>query len=158
VKINFDAAFWEPANQGASGFVVRDENGEFIAAAAGKLRHLRSAFQAEAEACIAATEGGEALVLSRVVFESDCQVLVGALSSNSHDLSEIGVLIREARSKCIVSFDSSSFVFCRRACNKVAHSLAQYGSKMEDECVRWVDTAPDFVSAEVASDCAEHSG
>jgi hypothetical protein len=29
---------------------------------------------------------------------------------------------------------------------------------MEDECVGWADTAPDFVSAEVASDYAEHSG
>jgi hypothetical protein len=52
---------------------------------------MRNALQAEA--CIAAIEGAEALGLARVIFESDCQVLVGALSSNSHDLPEIGMLI-----------------------------------------------------------------
>ncbi|KAK1682547.1 hypothetical protein QYE76_043395 [Lolium multiflorum] len=68
VKINFDAAFWEPTHSGAWGFVVRDENGEFVAAAAGKLRHLRSALQAEAEACVAAVEGAEALGLHMTIF------------------------------------------------------------------------------------------
>jgi ribonuclease HI len=158
VKINFDAAFWEPTRSGAWGFVVRDENGEFVAAAAGKLRHLRSALQAEAEACVAAVEGAEALGLHRIIFESDCQVLVSALNSNSHDLAEIGVLLREVRSRCVASFQSSSFVFCRRVCNKVAHSCAHLGSKMEDECVGWADEAPAFVSVLVASESAEHSG
>uniref|UniRef100_A0ACD5WHE3 Uncharacterized protein n=1 Tax=Avena sativa TaxID=4498 RepID=A0ACD5WHE3_AVESA len=85
VKVNFDVAFWEPLHEGAWGFVVRDDKGEFIAAAIGKLRHLRSALQAETEACVAAIEGAEALGLNRIIFESDCQVLVGALNSNSHD-------------------------------------------------------------------------
>jgi hypothetical protein len=43
VKVNVDAAYWEPRATGAWGFIVRDYKGEFVAAAAGKLRHLRSA-------------------------------------------------------------------------------------------------------------------
>jgi hypothetical protein len=43
VKVNVDAAFWEPLRTGSWGFIARDGNGEFVAAAAGKLRHLRSA-------------------------------------------------------------------------------------------------------------------
>jgi hypothetical protein len=71
VKINMDADFWEPLGSGAWGFIARDDRGEFVAAAAGKLRHLRSALQAETEACVAAVEGAVALGLNRVVFELD---------------------------------------------------------------------------------------
>ena len=49
-------------------------SGDFIVAAAGKLKHLR------------------------VVFESDSQTLVNALQGKSYDLADIGILVREIRS------------------------------------------------------------
>jgi ribonuclease HI len=156
-KVNFDAAFHQSNGFGAWGLVARTDEGEFIAAAAGKLRHLHDALQAEAEACVAATEGAVALGLHRVVFESDSKNLVQALNSESHDLSKIGVLIREARSICISYFESFEFTFVSRHCNKVAHTLAQYGYTADDECRGWAEDAPDFVSALVASDVAEPS-
>jgi ribonuclease HI len=144
----------EPRATGAWGFIVRDDKGEFVAAEAGKLRHLRSALQAETEALVAAVEGAAALGLNRVVFESDSKVLVDALNSSSHELSEIGVLLREARSLCILSFDLFSFKHYRRVCNKIAHTLAKFGSQAEEEYVGWADVAPDFVSDLVASESA----
>jgi hypothetical protein len=45
---------------------------EFIAAVAGKLKHIHSSLQAETEACAAATKGAASLGFHRVVFESDC--------------------------------------------------------------------------------------
>jgi hypothetical protein len=93
-----------------------------------------------------------------VVFESDSQVLVNALNSSGHELSEIGVLLREARSMCIASLESFSFRHCRPECNKVAHSLARFASKADEECVGWTDVAPPFVSDVVASESAVHSG
>jgi ribonuclease HI len=158
VKVNFDASFRDETRDGAWGFIARSDTGEFIGAAAGKLRHLRDALQAEAEACSAAIEGANALGLHRVVFESDSQILVKALTSTSHELAEIGVLLREIRSSCISSFDSFEFSFCPRRCNKVAHSLAQFGYRDESECNGWADHAPPFVSELVASDLAEHYG
>jgi hypothetical protein len=97
---------------------------------------------------VAAVEGA----LNRVVFESDSKVLVDALNSDSHELSKIGVLLREARSLCISSFDLFSFKHCRRVCNKIAHILAKFGSQTEEECVGWTDVAPYFVSDLVASE------
>jgi hypothetical protein len=132
--------------------------GEFIAAAAGKLKHIRSALQAETEACTATTEGAATLGFHRVVFESDCQILVNALKNGSYDLSVLGVLIREARSVCISSFESYEFNYCPRSCNKIAHELAQHGLCADDECVGWADSAPDFVSVMVTSEIAESSG
>jgi hypothetical protein len=61
VKINFDAAFNEKTGKGAWGFVVRISSGDFMAAGARKLTHLRDALHAETEACVAAIEGAEHL-------------------------------------------------------------------------------------------------
>jgi ribonuclease HI len=87
VKINFDADFVESSGDGAWGFIVRSNTGEFIAAGARKLGHLWSALQAKTEACVAAIEGAERLGINRVVFESDCQV--SALKAKSRELSEV---------------------------------------------------------------------
>jgi ribonuclease HI len=154
VKVNVDAAFWEPRASGAWGFIVRDDKGEFLATEVGKLRHLRSTLQAKSEALVAMVKGAAALGLNRVVSKSDSKVLVDALKSGSHELSEIGVLPREARSLCISSFDLFSFKHCHRGCNKIAHTLAKFGSQAEKECVGWADVAPDFVSDLVASKSA----
>lgn len=42
VKVNIDAAFREMSEAGAWDFVARDETGSFLAAAAGKMEHVRS--------------------------------------------------------------------------------------------------------------------
>jgi ribonuclease HI len=68
VKVNFDASYIDSTKSGAWGFIARSETGEFVAAAAGKLQYLRSALQAETEACLAAVEGAVALGLHRVIF------------------------------------------------------------------------------------------
>jgi hypothetical protein len=77
---------------------------------------------------------------------------VNGLNSSSHDLSTVGVLLREIRSNCIRDFDAA------RSCNKVAHSLAKFDLEIEDECVGWVDDPPQVESEMVASELAAHSG
>ena len=91
------------------------------------------------------------LGLHRVVFESDSVIQVNSLNSASHELLEIGVLLREIRSLCICSFESFNFKYCSRSCNNVAHCLAKFGSQAEEECVGWADVAPNFVSDLVAN-------
>jgi ribonuclease HI len=157
-KVTFDAGFYKDIGEGSWGFVARTDKGEFIAAAAGKLRHLRDALQAEAEACVMVTEGAAAMGLHRVIFESDCQTLVKALNSSSHELAEIGILLREARSICHSAFEAFEFNFCPRTCNRVAHELAQSGFRSEVECVGWAENSPSFVTDLLASDSAEPSG
>jgi hypothetical protein len=92
------------------------------------------------------------------VFESDCQTLVNAVKTRSYDLSVIGVLLKEIRSQCICSFEFFDFCFATRSCNKVAHSLAQYGLRADSECTGWEGCAPDFISDVVASDAAVRQG
>jgi hypothetical protein len=41
VKVNFDAAFQEESRSGAWGFVLRSEQGTFLASAAGTIEHVK---------------------------------------------------------------------------------------------------------------------
>jgi hypothetical protein len=70
----------------------------------------------------------------------------------------IGVLLREARSRCIQCFDVYEFAHCRRDCNTVALSLAQLGFRADAECSGWAHEASPFVSNLVANDIAVHRG
>jgi hypothetical protein len=96
--------------------------------------------------CVAASEGAVALGLNRVVFESDSQILVSTLLGKNYDLSVIGVLLKEIRNICIGSFESFTFHFVPRDCNRVAHSLSQFDLRVDTTCVGWEGDVPDFVS------------
>ncbi|KAK1697833.1 hypothetical protein QYE76_014530 [Lolium multiflorum] len=139
---------------GAFGFVLRSDTGTVIATGAGKLYHLHSALQAEANACVAAIEATANLGIYQVKFESDSCTLVNAIKHGGFDLASPGVLIREARSLSILHFDHADFLFCRRGCNKVSHSLARYGYQASVPSSSWMDDPPEFVIGLVASDIA----
>jgi ribonuclease HI len=105
VKVNFDAAFQETSHSGAWGFVLRSDQGFFLAGAAGKIEHAKSALHDEAIACVAVIDVSSRLGVYRVMFESDSSTLVHALKTLTYDLSEIGVLLRDAKSTCTLHFD-----------------------------------------------------
>jgi ribonuclease HI len=96
-------------HEGAWGFIARLEDGSFLSAGAGCMKHMRSALHAETYACIQAIERTSKLGTFRVIFESDSLNLVNALKSGDHDMAAIGVLYREARSLCTLAFDSFEF-------------------------------------------------
>ncbi|KAE8779439.1 hypothetical protein D1007_47530 [Hordeum vulgare] len=146
--------FYEELGRGAWGCVIRDDQGAFLAAKAGTLEHLSSPLHAEALACVKATEASAELGVHRLVLESDCQVLVKALHTDEYERAMVGVLLREARSLCHANFESFKFSFCSRDCNKAAHELAAYSFRAGADDLSWIDQAPDFICAMVASDMA----
>jgi ribonuclease HI len=152
VKINFDGAFDQTTKTGGWGYIIRDQAGDFVAAGAGKSVHLRDALHSEAVACIAAIGGAIKTGANRIILESDSSNLVSALKTRSYDKSFIGVLVNEARSLCILNFDSYLFSFNRRACNFAAHELAKMGAKGESQDSVWVDTVPSCVVNIMAND------
>jgi hypothetical protein len=157
VKVNFDASFYHESQNGAFGYVIRDDKGEFVAAGAGKLPYLRNALHGEAEACTAAMEGTAHLGIFRAIFESDSTTLVNAIKTGSHDLADVGVLIREARSLRFLHFDQAEFIYCHRSCNNIAHTLAKFGYQDSALSSSWMYTAPDCVIGALASDRASSS-
>jgi hypothetical protein len=65
----------------------------------------KSALHDEAIACVAVIDVSSRLGVYRVMFESDSSTLVHALKTLTYDLSEIGVLLRDAKSTCTLHFD-----------------------------------------------------
>jgi ribonuclease HI len=125
MKVNFDGAFHEATGTGGWGFIIRNHRGEFVAAGAGRLSHLRDPLHAETLACIAAVKGAAVLGARKVIFESDCS----NLGSEELDRSALWPSTMEARKICAAAFQNFSFSFCRRACNSAAHELAKVGVK-----------------------------
>jgi ribonuclease HI len=154
VKINFDGSFNAISGDGGWGFVIRDQEGFFVAAGAGKTKNLGSALQSEAVACLAAINGACRVGASRVVFESDASNLVQGLKSKDYDKSSIGVLVVEARSLCILNFDYFSFSFSRRNCNNAVHELAKLGATSESADSFWDASAPVCIATILDSDLA----
>ena len=154
IKINMDATFDVESETGAWGFIARDETGDFLAAAAGKMNHVRSALHSEVITCMRAIEGAADLGAQRISFESDCLTMISALKGRDYDVAELGVLFREARSMCHASFVFSEFMFCPRNCNCVAHVLAQFAIGADEPLHVWANVAPDFVSVLVNADMA----
>ena len=75
-KVNFDASFYAETGRGAWGCVVRNSQGEFLAAPSGYLEHMAGTLHAEMSACVRAVEAAAELGIHRVIFESNSSVLV----------------------------------------------------------------------------------
>lgn len=71
LKINFDGAFIKESRRGAWGFIIRDQQGDGVAAGSGDIQNLHDALQAEVQVCIAALRYAQQLGVSRVVLETD---------------------------------------------------------------------------------------
>jgi hypothetical protein len=152
LKINTDGCFKKEEGTGGWGCVVRDSTGSAVGAAAGRLDHVQDAFHAEAEACSRALHLVQDWGISRVQIETDSQLLVHAIKSNSGDLGPCG---GEIKKSMFLNFICNKFSFCPRSCNSIADGLAAFGAKLRDvPQVVWPGHAPDFVQISVASDIA----
>ena len=82
VKINFDGSYLAGAGTGGWGYLIRDQDGSFIAAGSGNSPHLGSALQSEAVACLAAIKGANEIGANRIILKSDAANLIQGLRSN----------------------------------------------------------------------------
>ena len=103
--------------------VVRNENGECIAALSSHFSHISSALHMEAEACragllIAIHQGWDAVEL-----ESDCATIISSLANNLVDLSVVGRIIDDCHMyKAEVTSFQVRHIY--RETNGVTHHLA----------------------------------
>lgn len=133
-------------------FIIRDSTGIVAGSGADQVMYPHDALHTEALACIqgmtAAMNGG----MAHVAIESDCQILINALNSTVFDRSHIGVLVRDSMMMATLNFQSCSFNFCRRECNKSAHAMAALGlSGAAGNGLLWVDVVLDDVFGLVAN-------
>jgi len=85
---------------------------------------VTTAAECEATALQQALQVALNLGLNRVVFESDCQLVVNAVLNNSSYMNELGSLLSNCRT-LLLSNASYALAYVRRQVNIVAHNLAR---------------------------------
>jgi hypothetical protein len=129
IKINCDAYFQENLKSAGWGFVIRDDDGDVIQAARGKLNHVLDVFQAELIACL---QGLLIFGITKIILATDAIQVQQAIASEEENFLPMGGLLRETKEIAMLNFSSFSCVFESRECNKVAHALAKLGSECGD--------------------------
>ncbi|KAK8635831.1 hypothetical protein V6N13_004546 [Hibiscus sabdariffa] len=148
-KANFDATF-KPATGAASlGVVVCNSFGDIMGASFRSFGPVPSSFAAETSAAIHAIDLVVDLGFSKAIFEGDSLTVIKKLKANLKDLSDICVLIWDAKFKA-QKLLACSFSFVPRVGNQAAHQLASAGFG-EDRF--WVEEAPPSLAPFLAAEC-----
>jgi phosphotransferase system IIA component len=128
LKVNSDGAFSAALGKGGWGFVIRDEEGDVVAAGAGALKHVHEAFHTEVLACYQGAMAVADKGIDKIILETDSLMLKQAMESDDYRFAEAGDYIYQLESLISGSFSNWLCMFVPRSCNKVAHALAAEGS------------------------------
>lgn len=145
VKLNIDAAFSLESETGATGAVIRDDRGSFIAASSSGLPHVADAPTAEARAL------RDGLILAGQVGCNKLVVMdvVDIMNSGGNSNGPAAAIFEECFFLA-VNFSSISFFHCPRESNEAAHVLA---SRVEGNMSTvWHGDPPDFLIDVLAHD------
>ena len=140
VKLNVDASFYDDLHAGATGAVVRDCQGNFIAAATTLLPNVVSVAMAEAWAMKEGLSFINSLGYSAIIAESDSLETVQACTGDETWWNESAAIFADCVT-LVAEIGSVSFSFYPREANRVAHSLAKHCFSVKNSC-NWVDKPP----------------
>ena len=151
VKINVDAAFKAESQQGATGVVIRDENGHVLVAKCKWYDSIPNILTVEA---YAARDGAVLMNLlnrPKVMLETDSLELQSLWRSKDNNRSTILPVLNEVQElmgRCMV-FELSHV---KREANSVAHDLAKYASI---SCLErtWLYEIPECILPSIQHDC-----
>ncbi|RLN13631.1 hypothetical protein C2845_PM09G13220 [Panicum miliaceum] len=127
LKINTDGSFSTNTGSGGWGFVIRDELTTIAHAGAGSCQYLLSAFHCELLACVQGVMEAVKQGMSRVLLETDSQMVKMAFETNMFALADTGGIVYELKNMISSSFVEFKFLFTPRTCNSVAHVVAAFG-------------------------------
>ena len=133
--------------------MIRDENGNYVAAKNATIIGPLEPALAEGMCCKEALSWVKNLGFSKVIMESDAQQLIQALHKTDRDYSYFGALVDDCK---ILSKDLSecSFEFAKRSANCVAHVLARAAGSRTDRG-EWLYNPPSFIFHVLALDNSE---
>lgn len=129
--------------------MVRDEEGNVIAALTRKLDLPLGALEIEAKALEAGIQFAE-VGLRKVVFESDSQLVISAVHGVEEAASSVKNIIHGVLQK-VQGFETFDFLHTKRQGNVPAHLLAQYAQNVENMFV-WLEDCPSQVVRACAND------
>ncbi|XP_075633668.1 uncharacterized protein LOC142606158 [Castanea sativa] len=123
-KVNYNAAIFDTMGHAGLGVVIRDCNGNVVAALSLKIGLPHSVETAEALAALRAVVFAKELRIFKVVVEGDCLKVVQALKAKERCNTLYGIVIEDAHSQS-ASLQFCQFLHVRSEGNKLAHTLAK---------------------------------
>jgi len=149
-KCNVDASFYEGDSTGTTGVVLRDHDGQPCGAMARWYEQTLNAMTAEALACRDGMQFAQDCGVSKLVLETDCQVLVKLWENRKTQRSEVAPVLFQMQDLSR-NFEAFSFCFVSRTCNKLAHECARLVSR-ENPVEMW-HIIPPGLQGTVDLDC-----
>jgi ribonuclease HI len=149
VKLNIDASF-SPSNfSGATGAVLRDAQGIFIAGSNCGIPHIGDATTAEARALRDGLILADQLGCNRIEVNSDCLEVIDTMRDGGNSIGPAAAIYEEC-SFLARGFTHVTFNHCPRESNVVARLLA---CKAEGpHSAVWHEDPPDFIRGQLAID------
>jgi ribonuclease HI len=149
VKINTDAAVNLAARTASTGCIIRDSQGQFLAASRTNIEGVIDVTTAEAQAMRDGLRLAERIGCNNIEVETDCLEVVTAFQ---HPLENriVGTAFLDECRMMMVGFTSAVMRHCPREANKAADLIA---SSIEDNhCNLWLDNPPVFLFPQLVDD------
>nr|XP_023892017.1 uncharacterized protein LOC112004019 [Quercus suber] len=145
-KLNFDAAVFSELSCSGIGAVIRNDNGEVMAAMSARGPLVADSAVAEVLACRRAMEFAREAGFTELVVEGDNLCVMKALAASEVDRSWLGHIIQDIK-WLARNFRRISFSYVRRAANTVAHGLARYAKNIHEDMYRMEENPPPVLEA-----------
>ena len=139
-KANFDGAVFNNSNSTGVGVIIRDSNGEVIAAMFERILLPTTMMEVEMLACRRAVTFAIEVGIQDITFEGDSLTMIRAINSGGASEAPYGNLIEDIL-VYVSSFSSVVFKHVKRPCNKVADALAKK-AKFGDMFQAWMEELP----------------
>ncbi|KAK1662852.1 hypothetical protein QYE76_051011 [Lolium multiflorum] len=150
LMINVDAAFDTDSGRGATGVVIRDYTGSFIAAMQTFLPHVVDAPMAEAYAFRDGLSLAQQIGIHNFTIQTDCCQVVETMKNGGFSATS-SVAIFDDCSILWSGFGNVHIEYCNRNANQVAHELAKSSFSSGNTCT-WVDEPPRFILSKLVND------
>ncbi|KAI5016861.1 hypothetical protein ZWY2020_037239 [Hordeum vulgare] len=148
MKLNVDARFDQDLLEGSVRAVIRDQSGQFIAAANERIDICFDSITAEALAVRFGLNLARTVGCSRIVVSSDNLDIVEALKNGNS--SSVASSIIDDCFFMASDFNHVVYNHCFRESNKVAHEMARLVKFTSPSC--WLDSAPPEVLSLLVND------
>ncbi|KAM0894138.1 hypothetical protein ACQ4PT_024661 [Festuca glaucescens] len=150
VKLNTDAAVNLDSRRAASGSIVRDASGQFLAACRVEIDGVLDVATAEAQAFRDGLRLVEQIGCNKIYIETDSLEVVNALADPFNHRTVGTAFLDECR-LIMAGFESTRLAHCPREANKAAHLVA----RTIDENNVWFDEPPAFLYPQLVDDVTD---
>ena len=154
-KINFNGTLFKAENYARIGMIIRDNEGQVMVSMSQRIPLPNIAIEVEALAARHAMELALEIGLNKGVLEGDSQILMNALTTNSHSLSQFGHIVNDIQ-YLASHFSIISYSHVRRYCNTVAHSLMRRAISFSSLQV-WMEDVPLDIADVLQADFHSHN-